>query len=119
MGAAAGAYAAQRGLRPRTRPAAQFADASKQAIAAWRTPGVLDAVMDAGAGPMPGQVYASINLIDTATHTWDLAKATGQPAALPDDVAAAAYEATLAVVRPELRRPFADEVVVGSGCRDH
>ena len=36
---------------------------------------------------MPGRVLAGINLLDTATHTWDLAIATGQPAELPDDVA--------------------------------
>jgi hypothetical protein len=35
-----------------------------------------------------------INLLDTATHTWDLAVATVQPPGLPDDVAGAALEAS-------------------------
>jgi uncharacterized protein (TIGR03086 family) len=52
---------------------------------------------------MPGRVLAGINLLDTATHTWDLATATGQPAELPDDVAAAALEAGRQIVSPELR----------------
>jgi uncharacterized protein (TIGR03086 family) len=84
-------------------PGAQFADIAKNTIAAWRTPGVLDDKMAMPAGEMPGRVYANINLLDTATHTWDLAKATGQPAALPDDVAAAAYDAAQQVVNPQLR----------------
>ena len=32
---------------------------------------------------MPGRMLAGINLLDTATHTWDIATATGQPAQLP------------------------------------
>jgi len=46
---------------------------------------------------------ASINLLDTATHTWDLATATGQPAELPEPVATAALEASEQIVNPELR----------------
>ena len=68
-------------------PGAQFARAAQSAIDAWRSPGVLDAIIDAGPGPMPGRVLAGINLLDTATHAWDLAIATGQPADLPDDIA--------------------------------
>ena len=84
-------------------PARQFHAASAAAVAAWRQPGVLDRVVDAGPGPMPGRVLASINLLDTATHTWDLATATGQPAELPEPVAAAALEASRTVVTDELR----------------
>jgi uncharacterized protein (TIGR03086 family) len=84
-------------------PAAQFAQASAAAMDAWRAPGALDQIIDGGAGPMPGRVLASINLLDTATHTWDMAMATGQPTALPDDVAAAALEAAHMIVNDELR----------------
>jgi uncharacterized protein (TIGR03086 family) len=84
-------------------PAAQLDAAATSAMAGWRTPGVLDRIVDAGPGPMPGHALASINLLDTATHTWDLATATGQPAALPDDLATAALEASHAIVNAELR----------------
>jgi uncharacterized protein (TIGR03086 family) len=84
-------------------PAAQLHAAATGALAGWRTPGVLDRIVDTGPGPMPGRALASINLLDTATHTWDLATATGQPPALPDDVAAAALEASRAIVNDELR----------------
>jgi uncharacterized protein (TIGR03086 family) len=64
---------------------------------------VLDRVIDAGPGPMPGAALASINLLDTATHTWDLATATGQPAELPASVASAAMEASREVVTDQIR----------------
>ena len=92
-------------------PAAQFEEAAAAAVAGWRTPGVMDRIVDGGPGPMPGSVLAGINLLDTATHTWDLATATGQPATLPDDVAVAALEASVATISPEIRPGrFAPEV---------
>jgi uncharacterized protein (TIGR03086 family) len=97
-------------------PAAQLCEASTSAMAGWRTPGVLDRIVDAGPGPMPGRALASINLLDTATHTWDLAVATGQPSALPDDLATAALEASHAIVNAELRPGrFGPEVPVPAG----
>jgi uncharacterized protein (TIGR03086 family) len=96
-------------------PAAQFDDAADQAIVAWRAEGVMDRMLESTAGPMPGNVLAAINLLDTATHTWDLAKATGQDPTLPDDVAEAAYEASTMIVSPERRAGrFAPEVATPS-----
>jgi uncharacterized protein (TIGR03086 family) len=86
-----------------TDPAAQFRNAATITLAAWRTPGVLDKIVDAGPGPMPGRVLAGINLLDTATHTWDIATATGQPAKLPDGVAEAALEASRSTISAEIR----------------
>jgi uncharacterized protein (TIGR03086 family) len=97
-------------------PEAQFQTVATAALEAWRAPGALDAVIDARPGPMPGHVLASINLLDTATHTWDLATATGQPAALPDAVATAALEASRATISPEIRAGrFGPEVTVPAG----
>jgi uncharacterized protein (TIGR03086 family) len=84
-------------------PATQFDAAAAAALSAWRAPGALDRVVDAGPGPMPGHALAGINLLDTATHTWDLATATGQPAELPELVAGAALEASRLIVTPEIR----------------
>jgi uncharacterized protein (TIGR03086 family) len=97
-------------------PAAQLDAAATSAMVGWRTPGVLDRIVDAGPGPMPGYALASINLLDTATHTWDLATATGQPTALPDEVATAALEASRAIVNAELRPGrFGPEVPAPAG----
>jgi uncharacterized protein (TIGR03086 family) len=109
IGVVAGLGAAAGGQPPSTPfalgadPAAQFQDAARAALTAWRTSGVMDQMIDAGPGPMPGRVLASINLLDTAAHTWDLATATGQPTDLPDAVAVGAMEASRMVVSPELR----------------
>jgi uncharacterized protein (TIGR03086 family) len=119
IGVVAGLGAAAAGS-PRTpfelgpHPTTQFQDAAAAALAAWRSPGVFDRVIDAGPGPMPGRVLAGINLLDTATHTWDIAIATGQPAQLPDEVAAKVLEVSRATISPEIRSGrFGPEVTVG------
>lgn len=98
--------------------AGQFQAVAEANLEAWRSPGALDRTVDVGAGAMPGRVLAGINLLDVVTHTWDLATATGQPAALPSDLA----EAALAVSRqtiPEARPGrFGPEVPVPEGRRD-
>src|SRR3954463_10860183 len=97
-------------------PAGQFREASTATIAAWRTPGVMDKVIDGGPGPMPGRVLAGINLLDTATHTWDLAKATGQPPQLPAGLAGAPLDASRSIISPEIRPGrFAAEEPAPSG----
>jgi uncharacterized protein (TIGR03086 family) len=114
LGAAASGASPQR-FELASDPARQFDDAAASALAAWRSPGVLDRIVDAGPGPMPGRVLAGINLLDTATHTWDLATATGQPAGLPDGVALAAMEVSLSTITPEIRPGrFAPEVAAPS-----
>jgi len=97
-------------------PATQFREAADSALAAWRTPGVFERVVDGGPGPMPGRVLAGINLLDTATHTWDIATATGQPAQLPNDVAEKALEVSRATISPEIRSGrFGPELPAPSG----
>ena len=84
-------------------PAAQFEEIAATTLAAWSTPGVFDQVLDFPAGPMPGRVLAGINLLDTTTHCWDLACATGQSPHLPDGVAEAALEVSRATISPDIR----------------
>ena len=116
MGASVSGAAPSRPFELGPDPAAQFRQASAATMAAWQTPGKLDEVINGGAGPMPGQVLAGINLLDTATHTWDLATATGQPTALPEGVATAALEASHQIVNPEIRAGrFGPEVAADEG----
>lgn len=121
IGVVAGLGAAAAGAPPTefalgTDPASQFREAAATALAAWRTPGVLDKIVDAGPGPMPGRVLASINLLDTATHAWDIATATGQPTQLPTGVAEAALEASRATISADIRSGrFAPELTAPTG----
>ncbi len=84
-------------------PAGQFRDAADAALAAWSAPGVMDRIMEAGPGPMPGSVLAGVNLLDTTTHAWDVAVAIGRPAALPDDLADEALKQARMIISPEIR----------------
>lgn len=64
----------------------QFRSEADDTLAGWTAHG-LDGEVDVGAGPMPARVGVTVNLIDTATHSWDLARATGQDADLTDELA--------------------------------
>jgi len=65
----------------------QFRGIADGTLAAWRAQPA-DGTVDVGAGPMPASLAMSINLVDTATHSWDIARASGQDGTLPDDLAA-------------------------------
>jgi len=84
--------------------AEQFRALADESLTIWQAPGVLDREMDGGAGPMPGAAYAGINTLDTLVHAWDLARATGQDAALPDALAEHVLGICQAVVTPEARQ---------------
>ena len=65
----------------------QFGLEAKRTLAAWTARG-LDGEVDIGAGLMPVPAAITINLLDTATHSWDIARATGQNGEIPDALAA-------------------------------
>ena len=97
-------------------PAAQFREAADSALAAWNAPDVMERIIEAGPGPMPGAVLAGVNLLDTTTHAWDLAVALGRPPTLPDDVALAALEQSHRIVTAEIREGrFDPEVPAPAG----
>jgi uncharacterized protein (TIGR03086 family) len=81
---------------------AQFRREADRTLAAWTKRG-LEGEVDIGAGPMSAEVGLRINLLDTATHTWDLARATGQDADLPDEIAATLLEVSHVVVTDDIR----------------
>lgn len=81
--------------------AGRFRTEADRTLAAWRAQG-LQGEVDVGAGPMPASVAIGVNLVDTSTHTWDLATATGQPADLPADLATTVLEVAQGFV-PQVR----------------
>ena len=68
-------------------PAAAYAEASAAALAAAATGDTLSRLHVTPLGDMPGPVLAGFTTLDILVHGWDLARATGQPAALADPVA--------------------------------
>jgi uncharacterized protein (TIGR03086 family) len=83
-------------------PAAQFRTEADRTLAAWSARGT-EGEVNIGAGPMPVPVAMSINVLDTATHSWDVARATGQDGSLPDDLAATALSLCQGIVTDEVR----------------
>lgn len=57
---------------------ASYEDGTKQAVAAFATPGALEKTIKLPFGEFPGAAFMGIATLDTFTHAWDLAKATGQ-----------------------------------------
>jgi uncharacterized protein (TIGR03086 family) len=80
----------------------QFRSETDRTLAAWTAHG-LDGQVDVGAGPMPAAAGIGINLLDTATHSWDIARATGQRAELPDDLATFVLGVARGIVNDDIR----------------
>ena len=93
--------------------AVRFRAEADRTLSAWRDHG-LEGEVDVGAGPMPASLAIGVNLVDTSTHTWDVARATGQPADLPGDLATTVLEVARQFV-PQLREVvgIAPPVAVG------
>ena len=96
-------------------PLTAFQQAAEQLRKAFAAPGVLESVYTAPFGTGPGSALLHVRVVEALTHGWDLARATGQQAAFPDDVA----ERALAAARAQLTArpagtgaPFAAEVPV-------
>jgi uncharacterized protein (TIGR03083 family) len=75
-----------------------YRDSAAKLQAAFAQPGVLQRIYRGPLGEATDAERLQIRLYDLLAHGWDLARATGQPAAPPDDVA----EQSLAFVRGQL-----------------
>lgn len=86
-------------------PHAAYREASDRLIDGYRD--------DPGSDATP----IGVVLVETITHGWDLATATGQATPYPDDAVAAARVACEAMLSPQYRgagMPFGDEVQVSA-----
>ena len=89
-----------------------FRDASRPR-SAFDEPGAADKMVKLPFGEMPAGMAINIAIFDVATHTWDLAKSTGQQMQLDPEVLAAAYELAQAMI-PNMRADglVGEEVIV-------
>jgi len=79
-------------------PVGAYRDSAARLQAAFDQPGALERTYRGPLGAATGSERLQIRLYDLLAHGWDLARAIGQPAALPDDLA----EQSLAFVRTQL-----------------
>lgn len=82
---------------------AAFDEASAACLAAFRTDGVMEAILKLPFGEMPGAAFVGLAATDTFTHGWDLAKATGQPTDLAPDLAAGLLVGARQFISPGFR----------------
>ena len=95
-------------------PKGAFRTAADRADAAFRGADNLDMIVKLPFGEMPARVALNIAIFDVAVHAVDVAKATGQPDAVDNDVLASALEVGKLMIGPEMRVPgvFGPEVTV-------
>jgi uncharacterized protein (TIGR03086 family) len=68
-------------------PAGAYHESGLAAQAAFEQPGVLERIYHSALGTATGAELLHWRIADLLAHGWDLARATGQPAELPEDQA--------------------------------
>ncbi|WP_405365462.1 TIGR03086 family metal-binding protein [Kitasatospora sp. NBC_00039] len=66
-----------------------YAAQLERAVAAWADPAVWEGDLDLGGSSMPATAIARMLILELVVHTWDVARATGQPSEVEDDLAVA------------------------------
>jgi uncharacterized protein (TIGR03086 family) len=84
---------------------ALFNKGAAEAVEAFSADGAMDRIMHLPFGDLPGSVFINIAAIDTFTHGWDLAKATGQPSDLDPALATEMLGVAQTFLPDELRGP--------------
>ena len=96
-------------------PATAFAAAARAADAAFRAPGALARSFPMPWGDTTGETLATLLFMDLMIHSWDLARATRQSAALDPQLCESALSLGRPMMRPEFRTPeagFGPEIAV-------
>ena len=96
-------------------PKGAWDTAAKRAMAAFAAPGVMEKMVKLPFGEMPAGVALNIAIFDVATHSVDLACATGQSVS-DTDLLEGALAIGQQMVGPELRQPgiFDGEQAIGA-----
>ena len=92
-----------------------FAEAARDARAAFVAPGALERTVRMPWGEVPGAMLVRLNAMDLTIHAWDLAKATGRPTELEPDLCETVLAFGRTMMKDEYRRPggsFGAEVAV-------
>jgi uncharacterized protein (TIGR03086 family) len=84
-------------------PAASYRRAAAGVLGAFSAPGVLDRTVPMPWGDTPAPFALNLIMADHATHSWDLARATGLTIEIQAATAETALATTQASVSPEFR----------------
>ncbi len=97
-------------------PAGSFDAQAARTVGAWKAVDP-ESMVTVGPGPMPAPMAMNINLLDTFTHGWDIATATGQAANLEEGLSARVLAGAQMLLNPEVRSfaGFDDAIEVAGG----
>jgi len=98
----------------------EFNRGAARALTAFEADGAMDKTLTLPFAELPGSVFINIATIDTFTHGWDLARATGQPTDLDPELAAALLGFAQAFLSDAMRgsdgaSPFGAQVEAPAG----
>jgi uncharacterized protein (TIGR03086 family) len=100
-------------------PAGAYRSASSAALEAFTAPGALERTWVLPFAEVPGAIALNIHLVETLSHTWDLAKCTGQLDKLDPSLAETGDAVARGFVQPQFRNekgdPFGGEVTLPAG----
>jgi uncharacterized protein (TIGR03086 family) len=88
--------------------AAEIRASSAELVEAFRVPGIEQQRITIPFGQVPGFVVLQLRIVEALVHGWDVARATGQDLAVPDDLVNPALtfsRSQLSNIPPD-RRPF-------------
>ncbi len=66
----------------------RFKEGAARAVQAFEAEGAMEKMLKLPFAELPGSAFVNIATVDTFTHGWDLARATGQPSDLNPELAA-------------------------------
>jgi uncharacterized protein (TIGR03086 family) len=98
----------------------EFKEGAARAVQAFEAEGAMEKMMKLPFAELPGSAFVNIATVDTFTHGWDLARATGQPTDLDPELAAELLAVAHGFLPDSLRgpdgqAPFGPEVEPASG----
>ncbi len=82
---------------------AAFDDISGRLVAAFSAEGVMEKILTAPFGQMPGQAFIGFATNDTFVHGWDLASSTGRSTDLAPELAAGILQGAKATIPAAMR----------------
>jgi uncharacterized protein (TIGR03086 family) len=100
---------------------ASFDDAAAGLRDAWRQPGALDTLKNTSFGPVSGDIWGPLAVMELVQHGWDIARATGQKAQFDDELSTIGLDAAKQFPPDQMRNPqaFGPEVQAPAGAPAH
>jgi uncharacterized protein (TIGR03086 family) len=95
-----------------------FAEVRERALTVWQAPGVMERTCALPLGAIPAPMAARLNLVEVVVHGWDVSRATGERADIPDGLARPILDFSRRAVEPARGRAFGPDLTTGESLSD-